>query len=94
MDLDNSVYVPHDLRMIDDLLKLSDCFCAATGIAETTLSSRIFNDGKRLTAVRGGADIGARRLERAIEWLSAHWPSDTAWPDGVRRPAPVAEAAE
>lgn len=80
--------------MIDDLLTLSDTFCAAHGIAETTLSSRIFNDGKRISAVRAGADIGARRLERAVEWLSAHWPESAPWPDHVRRPQVVAEAAE
>lgn len=81
-------------RMIDDLLALSDSFCSATGIAETTLSSRIFNDGKRLTAVRGGADIGVRRLERALEWLSANWPTAAVWPEQIRRPDGVREAAE
>lgn len=80
--------------MIDDLLKLSDRYCAATSVAETTLSSRIFNDGKRLTAVRMGADIGARRLEKALEWLSAHWPQAVEWPLDVRRPVIVREAAE
>lgn len=80
--------------MIDDLLTLSETYCSAHGIAETTLSSRIFNDGKRISAVRAGADIGARRLERAVEWLAVHWPDTTPWPEDIRRPEITREAAE
>lgn len=82
------------MEIIDTLLLVSDAFCASTGIAEATLSSRVFNDGKRLAAVRAGKDIGARRVERAMRWFSENWPEGADWPLPVARPASVLEAAE
>ena len=94
--VDNSVHVPHKgyMRIIDALLLVSDAYCASTGIAEATLSSRVFNDGKRIAAVRGGKDIGARRVERAMIWFSGNWPAGAIWPAAVPRPVLVLEAAE
>ncbi|HTO29628.1 MAG TPA: hypothetical protein VL202_00390 [Pararhizobium sp.] len=80
--------------MIDDLLMLSDAFCSATGLAETTLSSKIFNDGKRIAAVRSGKDVGVRRLERGIIWLSENWPTGAEWPAEVVRPVSVSMGAD
>lgn len=74
------------MKIIDTLLLVSDAFCASTGIAEATLSSRVFNDGKRLAAVRAGKDIGARRVERAMRWFSENWPEGADWPLLVPRP--------
>ena len=79
---------------LNALLTLVDGYCEATGLAEATLSSRLFNDGKRLTEVRHGADIGIRRLERALVWLSRHWPVGAEWPNDVPRPVVPVEAAE
>ena len=67
-------------------LTLVDAYCFATKMAEATLASRLFNDGKRIGQVRAGADIGARRLERAMQWLSDNWPENADWPEDVARP--------
>jgi hypothetical protein len=73
---------------IAQLLRLAERYCAATGLAEATVSSRCFTDGKRLAALRGGSEIGARRLGRALEWFSANWPDGADWPGDIPRPEP------
>jgi hypothetical protein len=78
---------------IDRLILLSERYGAATGLAEATVSSRVFNDGKRLYDIRRGSDVGVQRIARAMLWFSANWPAGAAWPDGIERPA-VAAAAD
>ncbi|WP_377299761.1 hypothetical protein [Rhizobium sp. SGZ-381] len=81
-------------------MMLVETYAAASRKAEATVSAYLFNDGKRIGEVRSGSDIGVRRLERAVVWLSAHWPQGVAWPEGIPRPAvpdgekPPVEAAE
>jgi hypothetical protein len=82
------------MEQIAHLLKLVEGFCFSTKIAEATLSNRIFMDGKRLTAIRAGSDVGVRRIGRAITWLSDNWPTDVDWPAEVPRPSRIPEAAE
>ena len=76
---------------IPTFLTLVDRFCAAQGIAEATLSTRLLNAGGRLAALRDGqTDIGVKRLARAVQWLSDHWPEGAEWPVSIPRPAPAA----
>lgn len=71
---------------IDSLLKVARQYGEAEGVPLTTVSSRALNDGKKLTALEGGADINVKRLEKALVWFSANWPSTARWPDEVLRP--------
>jgi hypothetical protein len=71
---------------IDSLLKVARRYGEAEGVPLTTVSSRALNDGKKLSALEGGADINVKRLERALVWFSANWPVETEWPDEVARP--------
>lgn len=72
---------------ISHLLAVADAYRNATGLKETTVSTNVFNDGKKLTALREGeADIGVKRLQTALCWFSAHWPDDAEWPKFVMRP--------
>ncbi|WP_307289573.1 hypothetical protein [Kaistia geumhonensis] len=71
---------------IDAFLRLVDAYCAASGLAVSTLSTRLFNDGKRISTLRAGRDIGARRMEAALAKLSSLWPSDLGWPADIPRP--------
>lgn len=57
-----------------ELLRIIDAVTASTGIPDKTLSSRIFNDGKRIAAIRGGATITVRRMSDAVAYLCTHWP--------------------
>lgn len=86
-------YIPYVLYMtsLEAFLDLIDRYCSSVKLAEATVSSRLFNDGKRVANLRCGSDIGIRRLHQALEWLSDHWPVDLDWPDSIYRPRPIAE---
>lgn len=80
---------------IASFLRVVEAYCDGAGIAEATLSTRLFADGKRITGIRGGSDIGVMRLATAIRWLSDNWPDGADWPNDIARPqATQAEAAE
>ncbi|SNT76439.1 hypothetical protein SAMN05444959_1205 [Paracoccus seriniphilus] len=66
--------------MIDvtSLIKRADAYKRAAGISEDkTVSYRVFGDGKKLSAMRAGADITTRRFNAAMEWFDRNWPEDT-----------------
>ncbi|WP_144049202.1 hypothetical protein [Liberibacter crescens] len=63
-----------------------ETYCSAYRISETTLSTYIFNDGKRINSIRRGSDVGTRRLESAFRWLYDRWPENTPWPDNISHP--------
>jgi hypothetical protein len=52
----------------------------------------LFGDSKKLGALRRGADLQSRRLEKAFAWFANQWPRGLAWPRGIPRlktfPAP------
>jgi hypothetical protein len=69
-----------------ELLTLSELYSAATGAEEKTVSSRVFSDSKKLTALREGADITTGRFNAAIRWFDANWPDGAEWPSHILRP--------
>lgn len=82
-------HVPYSRAMdqIGTILILSDAYCARAGVAEATLSTKVFGAGSRIAQLRGGqTDIGVRRAHKAMVWFSEHWPVDAPWPVGVERP--------
>jgi hypothetical protein len=74
------------MTSLEAFLDLIDRYCCSVKLAEATVSSRLFNDGKRVASLRAGSDIGIRRLHQALQWLSEHWPTDLDWPDSINRP--------
>ena len=66
-----------------------DAYAAATGLSEARVSKLFVGAGHRLKTIRAGGDIGARQAEIVLARISANWPPDAAWPDGVPRPAPI-----
>lgn len=73
---------------IDALKSVFTTYCAATGLAEATVSTRFLGRGGRFEQIKAGGDMGARTIDRIIADFAAHWPADAAWPDGVARPEP------
>lgn len=71
---------------IDSLLNVARRYAEVEGVPLTTVSSRALNDGKKLSALEGGADINVKRLERALVWFSSNWPAGAEWPEDVVRP--------
>jgi hypothetical protein len=71
------------------LLQLIDAYTKATNVEDKTLSFRVFGDSKKISALRGGADITVGRFNAAYRWFSDNWPGEAPWPHGVERPEPV-----
>lgn len=81
------------MSSIEHLLTVARRYAELEGVGLSTVSSRAFDDGKKLPAIESGADIQVRRLERAMQWFSDNWP-DAAWPADVPRPLSASEPAE
>jgi len=76
------------------LLKVVDAYQKATGLADGTLGTYVFNDGKQVKRLRIGKDITVGRFNDALRWFSAHWPDGAVWPDGIARPCVGGERQE
>lgn len=63
-------------------LNLIDQFKLDAGVeSDGALSARMFDDGKKIAALRAGGDITLRRLITGLNWLSCNWPEDKPKPD-------------
>lgn len=74
------------MLQIAHLLALADEFQRVSPTEDKTLSFRVFGDSKKLSALRGEADITTGRFNGAVQWFSDHWPDDAVWPKGIARP--------
>lgn len=74
------------MNEISHLLSVADEYKAALQIEDTTVSARVFDDSKKLGALRGGADITVGRFNSALIWFATNWPDGAMWPTGVPRP--------
>jgi hypothetical protein len=66
--------------------RIARLYAELEGVPLSTVSSRVFNDGKKIRALEEGSDINVSRLERALRWFSDKWPEDADWPADVPRP--------
>lgn len=71
---------------IEQLLTVARTYGRLEEVPLSTVSSRAFNDGKKLAALESGADITVSRLEQALRWFSEKWPEGAEWPADVPRP--------
>lgn len=69
-----------------DILSLAHAYCLAAGVPLSTVSARVFDDGKRLQQIREGGGITLARYNKALCWFSANWPDNAVWPSHVERP--------
>ena len=72
------------------LLVLAEGYAAARGVSLATVSTYALGSGAALRRVTRGCGITTRRIGRAIQWFSDHWPTDALWPPDIPRPAPAA----
>ena len=71
----------------DDILTLAKRYAEANGVELVTVSSRVFNDGKKLSSIQHGGDLTLKRCSYALQWFSDNWPHQLSWPREVERPA-------
>lgn len=72
---------------IKHLLTVADEYRKATKVEDKTISSRVFADSKKLTALRSGSDLTITRFNEAMRWFSENWPAKAKWPEKVSRPS-------
>jgi len=70
---------------IEQLLVVARRYAEIEGVPLSTVSSRAFNDGKKLAALEGGDGITVKRLEAGLRWFADRLPEEK-WPDDVPRP--------
>ena len=51
-----------------------------------TVSRLATGSGDTVDRLRRGGTITTRRMDRALRYLSEHWPEDLAWPAHTPRP--------
>lgn len=71
---------------IGHIIAIADEYGRAANVEEKTVSSRVFQDSKKLSAIRNGSDITVGRYNAALAWFSANWPAGASWPADVPRP--------
>lgn len=71
---------------ISHLLKVINSYQAATGLTDSSVSTYVFNDGKKIARLRHGKGIDIRRFNYAFQWFANHWPENEPWPPEVPRP--------
>lgn len=81
------------MQLIEQLTTVAAEYARARKLSAARVSTLLFNDGKRLGQISGGADVATKTHERAMQWLSDHWPDDAEWPENVRRPERAGAAA-
>lgn len=78
------------MRLKQQLLDVSAAFCAATGLSEARVSTKVFQHGRRLKGLRDeGKGMISDNIEDGLQWFSDHWPEGASWPREVPRPAPA-----
>ena len=83
------------MTLREQLISVSDAYGAARGVGRQRVSTLVLNRGSTLDLlVDGRADVTTTTFERAMQWFSDNWPEGADWPEGVRRPAIIPEAAE
>lgn len=69
-----------------DIVTLADAYCAAEGIKETVLSSRVMGDSRRIPMIRDGGDLTVSRYTEVVTWFASNWPEGAEWPVTIARP--------
>jgi hypothetical protein len=73
------------MSAIAPLMAVIDAYEAATGLPDSTVSSRVFIDGRKVGHLRNGGSITVDRFAKALRWFSDNWPDGAEWPAAVDR---------
>lgn len=71
----------------DDLIRLGRTYGRFRELALSTVGRLAGGQGAFFQRVAAGR-VTIRRVDRAVQWFSDHWPAELAWPDDLLRPEP------
>ena len=69
------------------LVALVELFAEHTGRSAGTVSRLATGSGDTIVRLRRGSTITARRIDRALRYLSDNWPEDLPWPNRTDEPS-------
>ena len=78
--------IKHYMTNVDGIIRLVSDLSKATGLAESTISSKFLDAGGKIAILRRGGDMRARRIEKIVRRFARDWPRDLPWPEGIERP--------
>lgn len=71
------------------LVALVELFADHTGRSAGTVSRLATGSGDTIVRLRRGSTITARRIDRALRYLSDNWPEDLPWPNRADEAVPI-----
>lgn len=71
------------------LVALVELFAEHTGRSAGTVSRLATGSGDTIVRLRRGSTITARRIDRALGYLSDNWPEDLPWPNRADEAVPI-----
>ncbi len=71
----------------DNLIRLGRSYAGSRGLALSTVGRLAGGQGTFFRRVAAGR-VTIRRVDRAVQWFSDHWPAELAWPEDLLRPEP------
>jgi hypothetical protein len=75
-----------ETQLANHLLTLSDAFCVAKDLGESTVGRHCAADSRFFSRIRSGKTFTAKKYDEVVAWFSANWPDDCVWPLAVPRP--------
>jgi hypothetical protein len=81
-----------ETQLANHLLTLSELFCDARQLGESTVGRHCAADGRFFSRIREGKTFTAKKYDEVVAWFSENWPQDITWPSSVPRPQ-ICEAA-
>ena len=75
-----------ETQLANHLLTLSDAFCAAKDLGESTVGRHCAADSRFFSRIRSGKTFTAKKYDEVVAWFSANWPDDCVWPLAIPRP--------
>lgn len=80
-------------QLVQHLRICTDAYCAAKGMAVSTVAQKALGDWQFFDRVKDGKTFTARKYDEAMTWFAANWPPETPWPAAVPRKRSVARVA-
>ena len=71
----------------DELIRLGRAYGRFRGLALSTVGRLAGGQGAFFQRVAAGR-VTIRRIDRAVQWFSDHWPAGLTWPEDLLRPEP------
>lgn len=79
-----------ETQLANHLLALSEAFCSARELGETTVGRHCAADSRFFARIRSGKTFTAKKYDEVVAWFSSNWPDGSDWPRGVPRPQEAA----